>query len=344
MDRALRQVILAGLLAAAAAAWGQQAAGGADARSAASPPATAGASQLLPGVTPETADAGPVDLLSGATPSADWAARPQWRPTGSGREGRLGALSRSRLYDVVRGPAFLAAWIVFALGVAWRVLQYIGLTARPGRLAAALHGAAGSAQAWTALRPGYAGRGSRAADLPYLAGGRAAPARLWARLRLRAMSTILGSNPVMATVSSLFHVLLFLAPLLLPAHNILFDLTFRVSLPTLPEPLLDAFTVVVIAAGLFFLVRRLAVARVRALTTSRDWLVLGLVLVPFVSAFLAYHQLLPYRVILAIHMIAGELVIAAIPFTAIGHMPFILFARLFTAGEYSWRSGRRVWR
>jgi nitrate reductase gamma subunit len=344
MDRALRLAILAGLLAVAAAAWGEQATGGTDARSAASPPATSGASQLSPAVTPETAEAGPVDLLSAATPSAGWAARPQWRPTGSGREGRLRALSRYKLYDVVRGPAFLAAWIVFALGVAWRVAQYVGLTARPGRLTAGLHGAAGSARARTALHPGYAGRGSRAADLPYLAGVRAAPARLWARMRQHALSTILGSNPVMATVSSLFHVLLFLAPLLLPAHAILFDLTFRISLPTLPEPLLDAFTVVVIAACLFFLVRRLAVSRVRALTTHRDWLVLGLVLVPFLSAFLAYHQLLPYRVILMIHMIAGELVIAAIPFTAIGHMPFILFARFFTAGEYSWRSGRRVWR
>ena len=98
-----------------------------------------------------------------------------------------------------------------------------------------------------------------------------------------------------------------LAPLLLPAYNTLFDLTFRVSLPSLPERFVDWFTVVLLGAGGFFPLRRLLIPRVRALTTARDWLVLALVMAPFV--------------------------IAAIPFTAIGHMPFILFARFFTSGE-----------
>jgi nitrate reductase gamma subunit len=148
----------------------------------------------------------------------------------------------------------------------------------------------------------------------------------------------------MASVSLGFHIMLFLAPLFLPAHNTLFDLTFRVSLPSLPERLVDWFTVVLLAAGGFFLLRRLLIPRVRALTTARDWLVLGLVMAPFVTAYLAYHQVLDYRIVLATHMAVGELVIAAIPFTAIGHMPFILFARFFTSGEYAWKPGNRRWR
>jgi BarA-like signal transduction histidine kinase len=96
-------------------------------------------------------------------------------------------------------------------------------------------------------------------------------------------------------------------PCFFPALNTLFDLTFRVSLPSLPERFVDWFTVVLLGAGGFFPLRRLLIPRVRALTTARDWLVLALVMAPFV--------------------------IAAIPFTAIGHMPFILFARLFASGE-----------
>lgn len=344
MDRALRRPALAVFLLAAALSGAQAAGGGGDARASASAPATAAASQVLPGVTPEPALPGRIDLPSGATPDAGSAATAEPGRGGTGRESRLRALSRYRLYDVVRGPAFLAAWVVFALGIAWRVVQYVGLTARRGRLAPGLRTGPGSGLPRLPVRAGFAGRDWRAADAAHVEGLRAAPARLWARVRRRVLSAILGSNPVMAGVSTVFHVLLFVAPLLLPAHNVLFDLTFRVSLPTLPEPLLDAFTVVVIAACLFFFVRRLAIARVRALTAARDWLVLGLVFVPFLSAFLAYHQVLDYRAVLLVHMVAGEIVIAAIPFTAIGHMPFIFFARFFTAGEYSWRPGRRVWR
>jgi nitrate reductase gamma subunit len=319
VDRALRLTAILGLLVLAAGAWAQDAA--------------SGASPGAPAITAEAASGG---SLSDTTTGPTAALRDAQAPAGFS------------LYDAVRGPAFIAAWVIFALGVAYRAVQYVRLTVRGDRLVAGRPGVpAGAPAGAPAARPsgpGFAGRGSRPADLPFIAGAMSPAGRLWMRLRLRARATILGSNPVMAVVSSGFHVLLFLAPLLLPAHNILFDLAFRVSLPTLPEPVLDVCTLVVIAAGVFFLVRRLASARVRALTTARDWLVLGLVLAPFLTAFLAYHQLLEYRLILLAHMLAGEAVIAVIPFTAIGHMPFILFARFFTAGEYSWRPARRVWR
>ena len=57
----------------------------------------------------------------------------------------------------------------------------------------------------------------------------------------------------MGVVSLVFHLALFLVPLLLPAHNILFFQTFRVSLPTLPEPLMDVLTLGLLAIGAFFL-------------------------------------------------------------------------------------------
>jgi nitrate reductase gamma subunit len=243
------------------------------------------------------------------------------------RDAGIASLIRFDLYDLLRGPVFIAAWVVFALGCLYRVIQSIRLTVRAKRTAVA----GGS-------------RGDGRADRGFLAKGRSAPSRLLLGITLRVRNTILGSNPVMASVSLLFHFLLFLAPLLLPAHNTLFDLTFRVSLPSLPERLVDWFTVVLLAAGGFFLLRRLLIPRARALTTARDWLVLGLVMAPFVTAYLAYHQVLDYRIVLATHMAVGELVIAAIPFTAIGHMPFILFARFFTSGEYAWKPGNRRWR
>ena len=323
MDRTLRLAVLLGLLVLAVGAWAQDAESGASPGAFGAPGAPAVTADAASGGAPPDATTGPTAVMRGRAPA------------------------RFSLSDAVRGPGFIAAWVIFAIGVAFRVVQYSRLTVRADRLVPGLRGDSVGGLGARPVRPpgpGFAGRGSRPADLPFIAGARPLAGRLWARLRLRARATIIGSNPVMAAVSSGFHVLLFLAPLLLPAHNILFDLAFRVSLPTLPEPLLDAFTVVVIAAGVFFLVRRLVIPRVRALTTARDWLVLGLVLAPFLSAFLAYHQLLNYRVVLLVHMIVGEIVIAAVPFTSIGHMPFIFFARLCTSGEYSWGPGNRLWR
>ena len=330
----MRRAALVGLLLLAAAAWAQEA----DESSA--------ASLADPGVTSEAAFGPVFDAVSGPTAEAGSPTQPDATAEATPPRGLpdLRTLSHYDAYDIVRGPAFLAAWVIFALGLAFRIWQYITLTARPGRHGAGDRaGPAGGSQV-RIQAPGYAGRGSARADQPFILGDRSLPSRIRSILALRARRTILGSNPVMAAVSSVFHVLLFGAPLLLPAHNILFDLTFRISLPTLAEPVIDALTLIVIAAGIFFLVRRLAIPRVRALTTGRDWLVLALVMAPFVTAYLAYHQLLDYRIILLAHMVVGELVIAAIPFTAIGHMPFILFARFFTAGEYAWRPGNRLWR
>jgi hypothetical protein len=58
---------------------------------------------------------------------------------------------------------------------------------------------------------------------------------------------------------------------------------------------------------------------------------------------MAYHQWLDYRSVLVTHMIIGEVVIATIPFTKLGHMPFLILSRFFGSGEGSWRPGRRRW-
>ncbi len=237
------------------------------------------------------------------------------------RQTSLAGVYRFELSDVVRGPLFIAAWALFVLGFAWRILQFSRLTrATRSRLTAPL--------------PSVSAEWSGAAN----------DRGFFARLRRWVRGTIFGTHPVMGVVSLLFHLLLVLLPLLLPAHNILFALTFRVSLPTLPEPFMDKATLGLLAIGVFFLARRIFSPRIRALSTLRDYLVLLLVAAPFVTAYMAYHHWLDYRTVLVTHMIVGEILIALIPFTKLGHMPFLIFARFFVSGEYSWRPGKRRWR
>jgi nitrate reductase gamma subunit len=240
------------------------------------------------------------------------------------RQGSFAGIVRFELEDIARGPLFIAAWVLFALGFAWRIIQYLRLTHV-------------TASAGIALAPPVI------SDAAILFQGRSWLGRLLLRYRRWVRGTVFGTHRVMARVSMLFHLVLFLLPLLLPAHNILFFQTFRVALPTIPEPVMDVMTLVLLAFGAFFLLRRILVPRVRMLTTVRDYLILLLVAAPFVSAYMAYHHWLDYRTVLVVHMLLGELLIAAIPFTKLGHMPFLILNRFFTAGEYAWKPGNRRW-
>ena len=167
--------------------------------------------------------------------------------------------------------------------------------------------------------------------------------RLLFRVRRWIRGTVFSTTPVMGVASLVFHVGLFLVPLLLPAHSVLIRQSIGVGLPTLPEPLLDRLTLVLLVIGTFFLLRRIFFPRVRALSTVRDYLVILLVLAPFLTAYAAYHQWLNYRTVVVLHMLAGELLIGAIPFTRLGHMPFLIFSRFFLSAERSWRPADRRW-
>ncbi|HEY9593137.1 MAG TPA: hypothetical protein VHE79_01575 [Spirochaetia bacterium] len=233
-------------------------------------------------------------------------------------------LARFDLFGLLRGPLFIAAWVIFALGFAWRIFQFRRMTSRIGP--APITKPVATAQ-----------------DTEFLTQGMTGVGRFVYQVRRRVKRTVFGTNPVMGVVSLVFHLLLVLVPLLLPAHAILFRLSFHWSLPTLPEPLLDRATLVVLGIGVFFLGRRIFFPRVRALSTVRDYLVLLLVAAPFFTGYAAYHHWLNYRAMLYAHMLIGEVLIALIPFTKLGHMPFLIFSRFFASGEYSWKPGNRRW-
>ena len=147
----------------------------------------------------------------------------------------------------------------------------------------------------------------------------------------------------MRTVSLTFHILLFLVPLLLPAHNILLHRSIHVSLPTIPSPVADWLTIVLICIGGFFLARRLLIPRVRVLSTLHDYLILLLVMAPMVTGLMAYHHVSSSRWLMVAHVASADLLLLVLPFTKLGHMPFLLFSRFFVSGEYAWTSGKRAW-
>jgi len=130
-------------------------------------------------------------------------------------------------------------------------------------------------------------------------------------------------NPFFTLVFFVFHLGLLVAPIFLLAHNLLLQERWGFSLPTIPDPLADVLTIAVIVALLFILLRRIALPEVRILTTAYDLLLLVIAAAPFITGFIAYHQSGDYTFWLVLHILCGEAMLIAIPFTKLSH--FVLF-------------------
>ena len=99
----------------------------------------------------------------------------------------------------------------------------------------------------------------------------------------------------------------------------------------------------VIAACMVFLVRRAVVPEVRMVTRPADVLLPAVIWLTFLTGFLAYHQWGPYRPMLILHVLSGELLLVAIPFSKLGHMLFFLFSRAYMGAEFGKVLKAREW-
>lgn len=110
------------------------------------------------------------------------------------------------------------------------------------------------------------------------------------------------------------HLGLVLMPLFIEAHNILFKIKYGFGMPTLPEALTDVLTLAVIVSALLLLLRRVGDRTVREKTSARDMGLILVALAPFVTGFMAYHQVPGYDFWVAAHMLSGEVMLVAAAF------------------------------
>jgi nitrate reductase gamma subunit len=155
--------------------------------------------------------------------------------------------------------------------------------------------------------------------------------------------TLWKTDHVLTIVTSVFHVCLIVVPIFLLGHNILLDQSWGLSLFSLPESLSDVLTVIIFVCVAYFLVRRLFLARVRAISSIYDYIILLIAFAPFLTGFLAYHQWWDYRTVIFLHILFGEMMLITIPFTKLGHMLFFFLYRFFIGSEYSFVRGSRTW-
>jgi nitrate reductase gamma subunit len=141
-------------------------------------------------------------------------------------------------------------------------------------------------------------------------------------------------HPALTIVAFAFHICLLLTPIFLLAHVTLVDESWDVSWWTLPEGAAQIMTLIVIVGCAFFLVRRLVNPEVNYVTSASDYIMLAIVAAPFVTGFLAYYQWFEYQIFMILHILTGEIMLIAIPFTRLSHMLFAPLTRAYMGSEF----------
>jgi len=218
------------------------------------------------------------------------------------------------MYDLVFGPLMWLTTLIFIGGVGYRAYQLVQLTKKKDR-----------------------------ARCPATAIREDSPEERKFRPIVRLQNSVLGQHPIMAIVSFVFHVCLFAVPVLCLGHNETLYQFWGICFFSLPDALINIMTIIVLVGGLFFFLRRMAVPRVRAVSSTYDHLILLITIAPFMTGFFAYHQWGDPRTMIIIHALTGQLMLISIPFTKLGHMVFFFFARCLLGSEFSFGRGAREW-
>ncbi len=211
------------------------------------------------------------------------------------------------IYDFLAGPAAWGSFAFCLVGLALKLAYFYGFT-KGTDMVAPNQGPAGSGSAVYFTRP---------------------PGELYFR-----------SQPMFAAAVSIYHACLFAAPLFLAAHNFLLQEYLGISFFVFPESVSDTITVIFFISGIFLILRRVIQPKVRRVTSARDYFLLSVSALPFLTGYLAYHQIGPYVWMLVLHVFTAELLLVIIPFSKPVHACLFFLARGFMGFEVL---ARRVW-
>ena len=208
------------------------------------------------------------------------------------------------LYNLVRGPLVYIAFIVFIGGSIYRIKTFIDLVKKDKTI-----------MPFISLK--YTLRSLLHWMIPFNTVN-------WRR------------RPVVTIVTFLFHIGLVFIPIFLLSHNILWRESWGITWWSLPEWIADTGTLIVIFCCVFFFLRRVFAPEVRFVTFDSDYLMLVISFLPFMTGFLAYHQLLlPHKTMVILHILFGELMLISIPFTRLFHMFYFFLTRSFMGSQAS---------
>jgi nitrate reductase gamma subunit len=136
-----------------------------------------------------------------------------------------------------------------------------------------------------------------------------------------------------------FHVGAVLVPIFLIGHNVVLRETFGFSFPSMPQGMADILAVATIIGAVFIVLRRIALAETRIITSLYDYLILTLATAPFITGFIARLHVGSYDFWLTCHILTGELMLILAPFTKLSHIVLYFASRWQLGADYSIKRG-----
>lgn len=216
------------------------------------------------------------------------------------------------MYEFLTGPMAWAAFGVFVIGMAVRIISLVSLTRKKDKVV------------FNHFNMGWALRSIFHWLVPF-------------------GSQAMKEKPFFTIATFVFHITLVFTPILLLSHNIIWDERWGITWWSLPEDVADYMAVAMVIAGLYLLIRRLTAPEVKIVTTGYDYFLLAVATLPFITGFLAYHQLFDYNTMLILHILSGEAMLIAIPLTKLSHMVLFFFTRAHIGSEFGQRRGAVSW-
>ena len=215
------------------------------------------------------------------------------------------------IYELVRGPLAWVALTIFVLGSVYR----IGFLLYTGKKETVLDPAKSAADALRSILHGL---------IPF-------------------GSTYMRRQPLLTIISFIFHLCVVILPIFLLAHIVLWYESWEIQWWSLPDLLADIMALGVILACVYFMARRLLIREVKQVTRPMDFGLLAIILLTFLTGFLAYHQWGPYRPMLILHIISSEILLVVLPFSKLGHMLYFAFSRAYMGSEFGKHLEARDW-
>jgi nitrate reductase gamma subunit len=215
-------------------------------------------------------------------------------------------MDANELLAFARGPAFDIALIIFVGGMLVRLIEVLSLGKKSDLSAPRGSGAAGG------LRTVF---------------DRSLPRK-----------TVFEKEPLRVINGYVFHFGFFIVLFLYGPHIELFDSSLGLRWPALPSGVIDAVGAITIISMIAALIIRMNNKVMRYLTTSGDYVAWLVTLLPVLTGYLAYnHLLLPYTLMLALHLLSVELLMIVAPFSKLTHMFSFVTARWYQG----FKAGRR---
>lgn len=167
--------------------------------------------------------------------------------------------------------------------------------------------------------------------------GRRLAAAPWRKILAEAASWVvpvrhlIPETRAFSVVSYLFHIGALVVPLFLASHIAMWERLFSINLPAISRGLADFLTLGTIACLVLLLGFRIFSPRLRSTSRPSDYVLLVVLLLPFLSGYMAMHPAwnpLPWAIMMLVHVLSAELLFVLIPFTKLSHIVLFFFDRV----------------